>query len=284
MPAESWAAPFAPTFARWLDAPGPPFAPASPVRLGAVFVAPPLRTSGSAGARRADRTINDAEAFLLAADRLVVSGPRRIGRTTLAKWAVRAAHAQGETPVYACADAFDTSAPEALVARLRALAAEQYGADVAPNVLVLDDLHRARLGAGDVRAELLRVLDAVPGRVIAFATEHGLAERVNAGAAVRYARASIGSLDAERRAELAARFVGAVAPVERWRAFVGPTRRLIENLFGTGRLPSFPYYVLAALGELYTGSAASFDDTGYGPYYAVTVHEAARAARAYQRR
>lgn len=154
-------------------------------------------------------------------------------------------------------------------------------------MLVLDDLDRARaIGERGVdavgRRSVLRAVEGRIERIITFTVEHDLALRLNADEALNYQSAALGSLNATRRADLAARFVAAVAPTDRWRAFVGPARRILERLFRTGRLPSFPYYVLVALAELYTGDPANISGSGSGHYYEVMVHEAARAATAHR--
>ena len=267
-------------FADWLDAPGPPFSATTPVRLGDVFTPPALVLHG--GPKRPAR---DPVAAALDAGRLLVSGPQRVGRTTLAKRLVVASRERGEVAVYARGDAFAGDLrPEAVARRLRRLAAEQTGERAAPTVLVLDDLDRARLagarGAQAVgRRDVLRALGPHVDRLVAFTTQYDLAARVNADPDVDMAAASLGSFDRARRSDLAARFVEAIAPADRWKAFMGPTRRILDALFGGGRLPSFPYYVLVALGELYTGDPAQIDGTSYGQYYEAVVREAARAAR-----
>ncbi|WP_412061036.1 ATP-binding protein [Rubrivirga sp. IMCC45206] len=272
---------FAPAFARWLATPGPPFVSPA-IALDDVFVTPPLWLA------RADRSASPVDAVDLAlkTERLLISGPQRIGRTTLAKRIVTASRARGETPVYARGDFLHARLdPTAVEARLAALVRDQYGdARRSPDVLVLDDVDRARLGGSHAhraigRSDVLAAVARRMARVVAFTTEHDLATRVNARGAAPYAAASIGTYDAGRRAALAARYVEAVAPVETWRAFVGPARRILDDLFGDGRLPAFPYYVLVALAELYTGDPAHIDGTHYGPYYETIVHEAARRAR-----
>lgn len=237
-----------------------------------------------------DQAVSDAVTAALDARRLLVSGPHRVGRTTFAKRIVSASRARGETPVYARGDVFHHDfRPEAVARRIAALAAEQYEGRVVPDVLVLDDLDRARMageaGARAVgRRDVLHAVEDRFERVVAFTTQYDLAAIVNADERLAYDRAALGSFGPERRAELAGRFVEAVAPVETWRAFVGPVRRILETLFGTSRVPSFPYYILVALGELYTGDPAHIDGTAYGPYYEVVVHEAAEAARAHRSR
>ncbi|WP_420455631.1 hypothetical protein [Rubrivirga sp.] len=271
-------------FEAWLDQPGFPFAHPPPVPLDALFVAPPLVvSSATAAGTRVETPATDAVTLALDRPRLLVAGSRRSGRTMLAKRVVAAARARGEVAVYARGGFLHgDDAPAAVAGRLAALVAEQHeGPDQPPALLVLDDLELARLpGRRGVHAlGRQAVLAAVEGqveRVVAFADDAALADHVNGpqGPALQYDRATIGALDPERRAAFASRFVEAVAPVEGWRAFVRPTREVLAELFDEGAVPAFPYYVLCALGELYAGESVPLVGSGYGPYYARTIHEA----------